>query len=56
MENVFYTPMKYIIVILLGGFIPEQAFIIYYISIAIGHINHVNIGINYSPLKYIIKP
>tara|TARA_B100000809_G_scaffold265949_1_gene326488 strand:+ start:641 stop:2461 length:1821 start_codon:yes stop_codon:yes gene_type:complete len=55
MENVFYTPMKYIMVMLIGGFHPEQAFIVYYISIAIGHINHANIGIDYGLLKYILN-
>lgn len=55
MENVFYTPMKYIVVMLIGGFTPEQAFIVYYIAIAIGHINHANIGISYGPLKYILN-
>jgi len=55
MESVFYTPMKYIIVLLLGGFNPENAFIVYYISIAIGHLNHSNINISYGPLKYLIN-
>ena len=55
MENVFYTPMKYIMVMLIGGFHPEQAFIVYYISIAIGHINHANVGWSYGPLKYVIN-
>ena len=55
MENVFYTPMKYIVVMLLGGFTPEHAFIVYYISIAIGHLNHANINLDYGPLKYILN-
>ena len=55
MENVFYTPMKYIVVMLIGGFHPEQAFIVYYISIAIGHLNHANIGWDYGPLKYVLN-
>jgi sterol desaturase/sphingolipid hydroxylase (fatty acid hydroxylase superfamily) len=55
MENVFYTPMKYIMVMLIGGFAPEQAFIVYYFAIIIGHINHANIGISYGPLKYILN-
>jgi len=55
MENVFYTPMKYLMVMLIGGFHPEQAFIVYYVSIAIGHINHANIGLDYGPLKYILN-
>ena len=55
MENVFYTPMKYLMVMLIGGFHPEQAFIVYYISITIGHINHANIGLDYGLLKYILN-
>ncbi|MGB0881949.1 MAG: sterol desaturase family protein [Vicingaceae bacterium] len=55
MENVFYTPMKYIMLMLIGGFTPDQAFIVYYVSIAIGHINHANIGIDYGLLKYILN-
>ncbi|MBK9190449.1 MAG: sterol desaturase family protein [Crocinitomicaceae bacterium] len=55
MENVFYSPMKYIAVMLIGGFTPEQAFIVFYFAIAIGHLNHANIGISYGPLKYILN-
>ncbi|MFT5820938.1 MAG: 3-mercaptopyruvate sulfurtransferase SseA/sterol desaturase [Crocinitomix sp.] len=55
MENVFYTPMKYIAVMLIGGFTPEMAYIVFYISIAIGHLNHANIGWSYGPLKYIFN-
>jgi sterol desaturase/sphingolipid hydroxylase (fatty acid hydroxylase superfamily) len=55
MENVFYTPMKYIMLMLLGGFTPDQAFIVYYLSSAIGHVNHANIGIDYGPLKYVLN-
>lgn len=55
MENVFYTPMKYIAVMLIGGFTPEQAFIVFYFAIAVGHLNHANIGWSYGPLKYILN-
>ncbi|NOQ70539.1 MAG: hypothetical protein GQ574_00970 [Crocinitomix sp.] len=55
MENIFYTPMKYITVMLIGGFTPEMAYIVFYISIAIGHLNHANIGLGYGPLKYIFN-
>ena len=55
MENVFYTPMKYIAVMLIGGFTPQQAFIVYYFAIAIGHLNHSNINLSYGPLKYILN-
>lgn len=55
MENVFYTPMKYIVVMLFFGFEPGSAFIVYYLSIAIGHLNHANIKLTYGPLKYIFN-
>lgn len=55
MENVFYTPMKYMAVMLIGGFTPEQAFMVFYIAIAIGHLNHANIRLDYGPLKYIFN-
>jgi len=55
MENVFYTPMKYIMLMLIGGFTPDQAFVVYYVSIAIGHINHANIGLDYGALKYLLN-
>ena len=55
MENIFYTPMKYITMMLIGNFSPEQAFIVYYFSIAIGHLNHANIKLSYGPLKYIFN-
>ena len=55
MENVFYTPMKFIMMMLIGNFDPQQAFIVYYISIAIGHLNHANLNFSYGPLKYIFN-
>ena len=55
MENVFYTPMKYMMVMLIGGFTPEMAYVVFYLAIAIGHLNHANIGWSYGPLKYIFN-
>jgi 3-mercaptopyruvate sulfurtransferase SseA/sterol desaturase/sphingolipid hydroxylase (fatty acid hydroxylase superfamily) len=55
METVFYTPMKFIAVMFIGGFAPEQAFIIYFSTIAVGHLNHANLGWSYGPLKYIFN-
>ncbi len=55
METVVYTPMKYIGMMLIGNFGPEQAFIVYYISIAIGHLNHANLNWTYGPLKYVFN-
>jgi len=55
MENIFYKPLKLLVVMLLGGFEPEQAFIVHFIAIAIGHLNHSNIKLTYGPLKYIFN-
>lgn len=55
MENILYKPLKTFGVMLLGGFEPEQAFIVHFVAIAIGHLNHANVKITYGPLKYIFN-
>jgi len=55
MENIFYKPLKTIGVMILGGFEPEQAYIVHFLAIAIGHVNHANIKITWGPLKYIFN-
>ncbi len=55
MENIFYKPLKTFGVMILGGFEPEQAYIVHFIAIAIGHFNHSNIKITWGLLKYIIN-
>jgi sterol desaturase/sphingolipid hydroxylase (fatty acid hydroxylase superfamily) len=55
MENVFYTPMKYIMLMLIGGFVPEMTYLVYFTTIAIGHLNHANLNWSYGPLKYIFN-
>lgn len=55
MENIFYKPLKVLAVMLIGGFEPAQAFIVHFITIAIGHLNHANIHLTYGPLKYIFN-
>jgi sterol desaturase/sphingolipid hydroxylase (fatty acid hydroxylase superfamily) len=55
MENIFYKPFKVFAVMLLGGFEPEQAYIVHFIAISIGHLNHANIKLSYGPLKYIFN-
>ena len=52
MENVLYKPLKTLGVMLLGGFEPEQAYIVHFISISIGHFNHANIKITWGVFKY----
>ncbi len=55
MENVLYKPLKLLAVMLLGGFEPEQAFIVHFAAISIGHLNHANIKLSYGPLKYVFN-
>ncbi len=55
MENILYKPLKTFGVMILGGFEPEQAYVVHFIAIAIGHLNHSNIKITWGPLKYIFN-
>ena len=55
MENILYKPLKTIAVMLLGGFEPEQAYIVHFIAIAIGHLNHANVKVSWGPLKYVLN-
>jgi len=55
MENILYKPLKVMGVMILGGFEPQQAFIVHFVAISIGHLNHANIKLNYGPLKYIFN-
>ena len=55
MENILYKPLKTFGVMLLGGFEPEQAYVVHFTAIAIGHLNHANIKLTYGPLKYIFN-
>jgi len=55
MENILYKPLKTLGVMVLGGFEPEQAYIVHFIAITIGHLNHANIRITWGPFKYILN-
>ena len=55
MENILYKPLKTIGVMIIGGFEPEQAFIVHFAAILIGHLNHANIRITWGPLKYLLN-
>jgi sterol desaturase/sphingolipid hydroxylase (fatty acid hydroxylase superfamily) len=55
MENIFYKPLKTFGVMIIGGFEPEQAYIIHFITIAIGHFNHANIKITWGIFKYVLN-
>ena len=55
MENVLYKPLKTFGVMILGGFEPEQAYIVHFLAISIGHFNHSNIKITWGPFKYLLN-
>jgi len=55
MENILYKPLKVLAVMIVGGFEPQHAFIIHFISILIGHLNHANVRITWGPFKYIFN-
>jgi sterol desaturase/sphingolipid hydroxylase (fatty acid hydroxylase superfamily) len=55
MENIFYKPLKTLGVMIIGGFEPEQAFIVHFIAIIIGHLNHANVRITWGPFKYLFN-
>lgn len=55
MENILYKPLKTFGVMLFGGFEPEQAYIVHFVAISIGHINHANVKISWGLFKYIFN-
>ncbi|ANW96469.1 sterol desaturase [Wenyingzhuangia fucanilytica] len=55
MENILYKPLKTFAIMLIGGFEPEQAYIVHFTAIVIGHLNHSNLNITWGPLKYILN-
>ena len=55
MENIFYKPLKTLFVMLLIGAEPSDAFIIHFITLTIGHLNHANIKITWGPFKYVFN-
>ena len=55
MENILYKPLKTLGVMLIGGFEPEQAYIVHFTAISIGHLNHANIRITWGVFKYILN-
>lgn len=55
MEPIVYKSILYIPIILIGGFNLQDVFIVHFITIAIGHLNHANIGWDYGIFKYIFN-
>jgi sterol desaturase/sphingolipid hydroxylase (fatty acid hydroxylase superfamily) len=55
MEPIVYKSILYIPIILIGGFNLQDVFIVHFITIAIGHLNHANISWDYGIFKYIFN-
>ena len=54
MENILYKPLKMIGIMILGGFEPEQAYLVHFFAITIGHLNHANLKITWGTTKVCI--
>ncbi|MGL1935811.1 MAG: sterol desaturase family protein [Fibrobacterales bacterium] len=54
MENIFYKVIRFIPVSLLG-FGIDDFFMVHIATVAIGHLNHANVGWDYGPLKYLFN-
>ena len=55
MEPIVYKSMLYIPLAIIGGFEVEAVAIVHFASLAIGHLNHANLGWDYGVLKYIFN-
>ncbi len=54
-EPIVYKSLLYIPMIIIGGFQIQDAFIIHFLSIAVGHLNHSNLGWDYGIFKYVLN-
>ena len=55
MEPVVYKSLLYIPLAIIGGFDAQDVSIVYFFAIAVGHLNHANLGWDYGFLKYIFN-
>ena len=55
MEPVVYKSILYIPLAIIGGFDVESVAIVHFSALAIGHLNHANLGWDYGFLKYIFN-
>ncbi len=54
-EPIVYKAILYIPLAIIGGFSIKDLFIVHFFTIAIGHLNHANLGWDYGFLKYIFN-
>ena len=55
MEPIVYKALLYIPIAIIGGFNAQDVAIVHFFALAVGHLNHANLGWSYGPLKYIIN-
>lgn len=55
MEPIVYKSILYIPIILIGGFNLDDVILVHFMAIAIGHLNHANVGWDYGFLKFIFN-
>jgi len=55
MEPIIYNSMKYIPLAMIGGLNANDVAIVHFFNIAIGHLNHANINLDYKILKYVFN-
>ena len=55
MEPVIYNSIRYIPLAIIANYSSQDVAIIYFFSIAIGHLNHANLGWDYGILKYVFN-
>ena len=55
MEPVVYKSLLYIPIAIIGGFDAQDVAFVHFFAIAIGHLNHANLGWNYGWFKYLIN-
>lgn len=55
MEPVVYKSMLYIPLAIIGGFDAQDVAIVHFFALAVGHLNHANLGWDYGILKYVFN-
>nr|WP_321226955.1 sterol desaturase family protein [uncultured Psychroserpens sp.] len=55
MEPVMYNSIRYIPLAIIANYSSHDVAIVYFFAIAIGHLNHANLGWDYGKLKYIFN-
>ena len=54
-EPIIYDVILYIPLAIIGGFTIQNVFIVHFFTIAVGHLNHANLGWDYGILKYVFN-